>query len=509
MTEVVEKPKKDASRFFAENSVKESHVEQSPRTNAFQDILRQEVFQQYTNFYDSKKMENKPLWRKWQFLAAGTFAFVVVATGLAAVTLTGNGSEKKLSAEVAYVEGDFEYLQDGDVWADASQDMTIVEGDSVRISGEGRAIINLDDGSSVRLASDSTVKLSSMDPENIVISNEEGEVYTRVVKADRSFKVETGDTYFESLGTAYKTINTEDKNGVFVYHSEVAVKDSADDKVVVKEGSKYFVKNDSEDEKEVIKLTEKDIEDEFTQWNKEQDEKEFKDELGVLSDKGSVEGETEETDKEDEEAKEEQDKEDDKVATSENKPKTNNTAPTTQSASISLSSVTPHSYGKFKVQWNASGDTSQGFKVIYNTGGNPSYPNDNPVYIGDSGQRSATVSGLAAGTYYVRVCRYTGSGCDSYSNQMQVTVESQPSISSVSVSYSSGKLTWTTNTGTTGNGFKIVKNDVGTPTYPDNAISYIDGFNFTPTENGFYRICAWDGGSGCTAYSNQIEVTDK
>lgn len=77
---------------------------------------------------------------------------------------------------------------------------------------------------------------------------------------------------------------------------------------------------------------------------------------------------------------------------------------------------------KFKVFWSFSGSATQGFKVVYSkTSPNPTFGIDASGYFGE-GSTYGIVSGIPAGTYNVRVCRYTGSGCDSYSQTVSVNV---------------------------------------------------------------------------------------
>ena len=75
------------------------------------------------------------------------------------------------------------------VWQELKTSDNVEQGNIVRVNGDGKAIISLDDGSAIRLGKDSRVKLTSLDPNSIEIANEAGEIYTRVVKADRSFMV--------------------------------------------------------------------------------------------------------------------------------------------------------------------------------------------------------------------------------------------------------------------------------------------------------------------------------
>lgn len=78
--------------------------------------------------------------------------------------------------------------------------------------------------------------------------------------------------------------------------------------------------------------------------------------------------------------------------------------------------------GGAKLAWDITGDGSQGFKVVVSENMNPTYPNDSPEYM-DAKTRSTKRMGLKAGKIYnFRVCRYTGNGCDVYSNNLALTI---------------------------------------------------------------------------------------
>ena len=407
-----------------------------------------------------------------------------------------------IGGEIAFVEGTVEYKDNGALeWSIADPGVPVMEGSVIRIRQNGRAIVNLDDGSAVRINSRSQVTFSSMDSRNIMITNDQGEIYTRVAKLDRLFTVNTDNAEYLSLGTAFKTINSDASEGVVVYESKVEVNGDK----VVEEGQSVYVKTDGEIEENVIIELEKDklLEDEFVEWNKKQDEL-LGEELGFL---GEEEKEEPKDEPEDEvEEKKPEPKVEEPVVKEEPKAPVN-------PASISLSSVSSSKSGQFTVKWSTSNlDASKGFKVVYNKSGSPKYGVDKSSYISSSSQTSASVSNLEGGTYYVRVCKYTGSGCENYSNEKSVVVESKPEIvkvDSISLSYDgSNKLTWQTGNGSIGHGFKVVLNSDGSPTYPENSIQYTESQSKEISESGYYRICAWNGSGGCDAYSNEIHVTN-
>ncbi len=84
-----------------------------------------------------------------------------------------------------------------------------------------------------------------------------------------------------------------------------------------------------------------------------------------------------------------------------------------------------------EVSWTTGGTAPHGYKVVLNESGNPTYPANSIQYIG-AGDNDSYLPEKAAGTYYVRVCKYTADssisgGCTDYSNQVEYVVEADES----------------------------------------------------------------------------------
>lgn len=116
-----------------------------------------------------------------------------------------------------------------------------------------------------------------------------------------------------------------------------------------------------------------------------------------------------------------------KVAAPATKPKTEvptkkktETPPTGGVSSISLSG----SGGS--VSWNVVGYAKKGFKVVWSKIAGPTYPtrsSDEYHYLSNPSTVSDSIDGFdGPGTYFVRVCEYTGGGCGVYSNQITVSL---------------------------------------------------------------------------------------
>ena len=193
------------------------------------------------------------------FKAFISLAIVVLIIGAAYMYLSGSQVSEEVvthGATISFMEGVVEYQDSEGEWHRVDNGENLAEGNSVETFASSRAIIALDDGSAIRLNNDTKITLQSLDPNNLVVVNEAGEVYTRVVDLDRSFIVMAGDVSYESVGTAYKTTKTDTQNGVNVYENQVKVK-YAGKEVVVDQDKKYFVKLDEvpDDAEKVIDIS--------------------------------------------------------------------------------------------------------------------------------------------------------------------------------------------------------------------------------------------------------------
>lgn len=393
-----------------------------------------------------------------------------------------------MGASVLLIDGSAYRSTDGESWDELAASDSLKEGDYVRTEPLSRLIINLDDGSAVRLAESTTVQLTSLEADNIQINNQAGQVYSRVVTSERSFAVVVEETSYAALGTAFQTINTAENKGVQVLQSKVQAEETE-----VDEGKQYY-KSHANSEL-VEKVTDVPVDelknDAFMLWNLEQDEKsdEFKDKLGYWEKvKSSVE----------EQPAEEED---------------------SPSAGISLSGS--KSDKGTVLSWTATGlNTAEGFKIVRSTStSSPVYGKDEAVFVSGK-SRSYTWGTSKAGTYTYRVCRYvpSSSTCNFYSNP--VTVESVyiapeavvPGAVTLSVD-GSGTLSWTF-AGTAPHGFKVVSNTTGNPSYPKDSIHYgTSPYTFKKTTSGtyYFKVCKYtasgDISGGCTDYSNQVQYT--
>jgi hypothetical protein len=182
--------------------------------------------------------------------------------------------------------------------------------------------------------------------------------------------------------------------------------------------------------------------------------------------------------------------------------------------------------GTANVLWNVSGEFPNGFKVVWSeTNSSPSFPGDNNQYVDSPAARSAIIRATAGKTYYFRVCRYTGSGCDSYSNSVQFKLASVTAPTSTKtvewiaitdvqeVGIGEARVSWEAS-GNFSKGFKVVWSDrTQTPTYPENSAIFVAENNTwsavvtgDPGTNYYIRVCKYNG-SSCVFYSSVYNFT--
>jgi hypothetical protein len=408
----------------------------------------------------------------------------------------GEVSGPAIGGELVYAEGGVEHRHITGSWMHAETGIEIRQGDTVETLDDGLAIILLDDGSVLRMNSNSQIKFMSLNPSNMKVQLVGGEVYSRVAPLERDFCVMAGENFYKSLGTAYSTVYEEYEKGVKVFHSKVRVTDSNGQEVaVVDEGKKLYLKYGSNPEIEgvVTDISDIDIEEnDFLKWNIEEDKLPVKDSKEEYTSDASY----------------------DDLAGS--------------SSSLSVSYD-----GDGIVSWDVSDNSPKGYKVVWSRGELPQYPtrsSDKYEYYADPMARYGSVYAFdGAGMYYVRVCEYLGSVCGAYSNQIAVDLESRDTdfgsakavptgeLTSITVMSDGGKnVTWVTD-GSSSMGYKVVWSKVSSPTYPTRSTDkyiYLDSptassaelYGFDGAGTYHVRVCEYLGGK-CGVYSNELTVS--
>ncbi|MCA9382880.1 FecR domain-containing protein [Candidatus Dojkabacteria bacterium] len=536
-----------------QNFLKEHMVSENEAGKAmnFKSELKQALTEEYMNSLKKQKPKsilgklNKNLFSP-KFLMAGGAGLLVVLIFSAFFIFSlfqsdssdeGNddNAQEVITASITYTEGDVEYNPGGAGWQEAEIDMQLEEGDSLRVLDNGRASVELADGSFVRLNNNSEVTMVTLQDEEIKIANGEGEVYARVVESDeRTFDISIEDHNVTSVGTAFRTVNFSGIKGVEVFESKVKASPAeSENSLLVPQGNKYyFVNGEQVDlERVLVEIINEELaDDDFIIWNKKQDEDipEFADKLGILEDLQApdleiltpanntkttnetitVRGTTEEDARifineaevdnnggnfEYEVELDEGDndilveaidsfgnKTTQLIQVTRELPATPTPPPVQPSIGVSATVVG----NGIKFNWTITGsvDTSQGFKILKGTQGNTSLNWDNKIdsyYVSSGNARNATWNLSSGNTYSFRVCTYTGSGCGTLSNVITVTEPTAPSgVTSITLSHVTGpKVAWTID-GTAADGVKVVWSKNANPTYPTGAntqAQYITG----------------------------------
>ena len=179
--------------------------------------------------------------------------------------------------------------------------------------------------------------------------------------------------------------------------------------------------------------------------------------------------------------------------------------------------------GKAYMEWSDKHPTSLGYKIVYSTTNQtPVYGTDSVFYVSDSKARSAYVDGSSSTTYYYRICRYTSSGCSSYSAAYTYTFPVAPTATpdSASITISSiidtvtgsAQVNWTAS-GDFPYGFKILySKTTALPTLSDSVVVVSDGsarlgtISGDPSATYHVRVCKYNG-STCSIYSGVVDFT--
>lgn len=410
---------------------------------------------------------------------------------------TGLGFGSTLGASLTFTEGEVEYQHASQGWKAATSGLNLSTGDSLRVLSQGKAILTIDDGSIVRLSPNSTITLTTLKTNNIVLTNTKGIAYHRVVKSKRRFIVKTADVSYESLGTAYSTLNTADKQGVEVYQSQVKVTTKDQTEIIVDEGKKYLLATHQVEA--------------LTPEEKKTGEVLASEDPGltptVATTATLAPSPTPEI-----------------TATPTSLPPTATLTPkpTVASGIVLTGKVTESG---ISLHWTVTDmSTPNGFKIVKSTEANPVYPGNDYQYLSEPSVRDYTWDLKNGQTYYFRVCRYTEGKCDVYSNNLKLTAPAKSSesesksgsVSSLSLRSTGGSsIAWDVN-GNSPQGFKVVWSKNSSPTYPcrdgDKYHYYSDSGKrndsleaFDGSGKYYVRVCEYLGGR-CGTYSNQIEI---
>ncbi len=135
-----------------------------------------------------------------------------------------------LSAKVIDVSGLVELLSPGTEWLEVANNYQVKNGESIRTGSAAKTIIELPDGSLLRLNENSEIELKQIGLADIIVEQKKGEVFHRVNdQSPAIYRVRNDNVEFTALGTAFnvlisggntKLVVTENKVKAKVYRGE-------------------------------------------------------------------------------------------------------------------------------------------------------------------------------------------------------------------------------------------------------------------------------------------------
>jgi hypothetical protein len=282
-----------------------------------------------------------------------------------------------------------------------------VEGkDQIETEEDSRVVIELADGSTVRVGESTSLIVSSLSVSRVVLTLDTGETFSVVEEnEDREFIVETEGISVKALGTAFSVENYGEVK-VSVFENKVEITEG-EEKVEVEESFEY-----SKDAGEKVALNAQNAgEDNFLQWSLQQEIQRLNSEIVQEIVANIGEDATKEEFKQAAQELEIDKKELIKDAFLE--------TTSGQISSITLSGEkTPD--GAVSLSWTTDGLADNGFKVVWSqTPGKP-YPGDKRTYKALYSYQK-TLGPMKSGTWYYRVCEWTGETCGIYSNEVTIS----------------------------------------------------------------------------------------
>jgi len=313
-----------------------------------------------------------------------------------AQNLPPSRSNYKLAGSIVIKDGTVEIKKSSFLWESANKGDTVLEGNIIRTGSASRAVIELDDGSAVRLDENTEISFSALTDEVILLSQYRGQVYHRVHPGGLIYNVKSLDTIATALGTSFSVITNTEENltEVAVYESkvEITVKGETVVSQEITEGEKAVITGLGE----TVLLEEigsEDTEETFYKWN---------DALNKGEEYLVEEGKEKPTDQE----------------------------PTTTEAQIGPLTLTASpGLGEVTLRWEHSGSAPYGYKLIMSSTSNPTYPpRQGDSYKHLTGKTYSWPNLHADQIYHFRVGAYDGSGkIIKYSNDVAVSPNGQDS----------------------------------------------------------------------------------
>lgn len=202
----------------------------------------------------------------------------------------------------------------------------------------------------------------------------------------------------------------------------------------------------------------------------------------------------------------------------------------TTSDAFKITSMSGGLTGKAQMIWKSDTSPEDGFRIYYSTSNTePAYGAGDYFVIEDGAVREAYVDGRSGTTYYYRICKYNGSGCDAYTPSYKYTFPGEsaapPAPTAVAVKPTAttdattiliatitdkaggeATITWAAS-GDFPQGFKVMYSPTNKqPNLRDTVVAVSDGTKRStlvegkPSTTYYFRVCKYDG-SKCVVTS--------
>ena len=196
---------------------------------------------------------------------------VIAAASLIAFNLVENDKTtdpsttlRPLSATITSIQGDVTMsVDEGNNWFDGLLDASLESGNYISTGEDGFAEVTLGDNSILRLNSNSSFGIVSLNSVQTTIDHFSGELYSRAVSENSSLKIRLDDSTFSSKEAAFLTRHN-DEHVVEMYYGSGTMLDG--DSINIQQGFGY----DDQVGSFSLSLTISDTP-EFIKWNRDAD----------------------------------------------------------------------------------------------------------------------------------------------------------------------------------------------------------------------------------------------
>ena len=304
--------------------------------------------------------------------------------------------------EVTYLGGTAWSIS-GDAKVPLTQGQSVVEGATIETEDDAKMLLTLGEGSIVRIGPSSKITLTSLDPESMNFTQEQGIIYAYVgSESVATFTVVAGDVTIEAQGTAF-SVEKDELAFINVFDNKVMVRQGGKEKEVA-ENTNYV-----QGAEEAFDLNTDELEtDSFLQWALEEELGRIEAEIASEAE-GSASLEAKEAYKTTLEA-----------LGIEKLDVLKDTFLASTTGAVSKITLTGSRLenGAVSLSWTSDGLAENGYKIVWSTTLGKPYPADKRTSEPILGY-AKTLGPMKPGkTWYYRVCEWTGETCGIYSNEL-------------------------------------------------------------------------------------------